>query len=121
MSEKRPRQGRGGGDEEADPLAFLDAVPSSGGARESSGDEGGRPSGRRRRSPKKTGRRSDPDYVQISAWVRHDLRAEVSVAQAEEYRSTGERRDFSELVESLLAFYAREGDPWEIAGRQRQA
>lgn len=46
-----------------------------------------------------TGKRNNPDYDQTTAYVRKDIYKAVRIALIEE----GEERDYSELVEELLA------------------
>jgi hypothetical protein len=54
-------------------------------------------------SPKKRGRpsgkRSDTDYVQVTAYIQKDTHREVKIALLK----AGGDKDFSELVDSLLA------------------
>jgi hypothetical protein len=54
------------------------------------------PTPRRGRPP---GKRSDPDYEQVTAYVRRDTYRAVKIAQLED----GLRHGFSDLVEELLA------------------
>lgn len=107
------RVGSGDGDD----MAFLDAVGSS--RRSSSGESqnAGAPAKRRRRR-QKTGRRSSPEHTQVSAWVSKQVRANFDVAQAREGLESGKRREFSEIMESLMDFYAREGDPWGMLAEE---
>lgn len=44
------------------------------------------------------GKRSNPDYEQVTAYIRRDTHRAVKVALLQE----GESREFSELVEELL-------------------
>ncbi len=50
----------------------------------------------------KTGKSSDPDYRQVSAWIRRDTYDRVGIRLIQEGR-----REFSELVESLLEEWVR--------------
>jgi hypothetical protein len=55
------------------------------------------------RAPRKvgrprTGKRSDPDYRQVSAWIKRDTYDRVT----RRLFTRENRREFSELVESLL-------------------
>lgn len=50
------------------------------------------------RATRKPGKRSDPDFAQVSAWLRKDTHQSVKVALLQE----GQGREFSELVEHLL-------------------
>lgn len=104
---------------DSDDLAFLDSVGSS---RRSSGgevDNSGAPAKRRRRR-QKSGRRSSPNHTQVSAWVSKQVRANFDVAQAQEGLRSGKRREFSEIMEALMDFYAREGDPWQILAEEEK-
>jgi hypothetical protein len=53
----------------------------------------------KRRGRPATGKRNNPDYDQTTAYVRKDTYKAVRIALIEE----GEERDYSELVEELLA------------------
>jgi hypothetical protein len=46
----------------------------------------------------RTGKRSDPDYRQVSAWIRRDTYDRVT----RRLFTRENRREFSELVQSLL-------------------
>lgn len=48
---------------------------------------------------KTKGKRSDPDYEQVSAYIRKETYRQVKIALLQEE----EKRDFSELVEALLS------------------
>jgi len=48
---------------------------------------------------KKPGKRSDPEYAQVSAWIRKQTHHEVKLALLKE----GKNREFSELVQELLS------------------
>lgn len=67
-------------------------------AKRSGGDEGASDSPGRHRPPRSqvAGKRGDPDYRQVSAYVRKDTHQKVKMALLEE------DREFSELVEDLL-------------------
>ncbi len=56
---------------------------------------------RRRGRPK--GKRSDPNYEQITAYIRKDTYTSVKISLLQE----GGDRDFSDLVEDLLASWVR--------------
>lgn len=53
--------------------------------------------------PRRVGRpnakRSDPDYVQTTAYIKKTTHRDVKIAQL----ASGDERDFSELVEDLLS------------------
>ena len=71
---------------------------------------GGR-SGRRRGRP--PGKRSNPDYVQLTCYVREENLDDAKEALIQEKRETGRKRDVSDVIDSLLRFYAKQGDPWD--------
>jgi hypothetical protein len=60
------------------------------------------------------GKRSNPEYVQLTSYVREENLDEVKTALIKEKQQTGEKRDLSELIDSLLSFYVQEGDPWKL-------
>ena len=68
-------------------------------------------SGRRRGGP--PGKRSNPDYVQLTCYVREETLDDAKEALMQEKRETGRKRDVSDVIDSLLRFYAQQGDPWE--------
>ncbi len=67
---------------------------------------GAQPKRRRRRN--KVGKRSNPDYTQVSALVMKDVRARFAVAQAQASVETGRKLEFGELVNLLMAHFAVE-------------
>jgi hypothetical protein len=77
---------------------------------------GGR-SGRRRGRP--PGKRSNPDYVQLTCYVREENLDDAKEALMQEKRETGRKRDVSDVIDSLLRFYAEQGDPWDRLGDRR--
>ena len=60
------------------------------------------------------GKRSNPEYVQLTSYVREENLDEAKTALIKEKQQTGEKRDLSELIDSLLSFYVQEGDPWKL-------
>jgi hypothetical protein len=48
---------------------------------------------------KAKGKRSDPDYEQVSAYIRKETYRNIKIALLQE----AEKRDFSDLVEALLS------------------
>jgi len=70
-------------------------------------------SGRRGRPP---GKRSNPDYVQLTCYVREENLDDAKEALMQEKRETGRKRDVSDVIDSLLRFYAEQGDPWDRLG-----
>jgi hypothetical protein len=72
------------------------------------------PEGKRGRPP---GKRSNPEYVQLTSYVREENLDEAKTALIKEKQQTGEKRDLSELIDSLLSFYVQEGDPWKLLRR----
>ena len=75
------------------------------------GRGGARAGGRRPGRPR--GKRSDPAYVQLTSYVREENLDDAKQALMQEKRDTGRKRDISDVIDSLLAFYAQEGDPWK--------
>lgn len=52
---------------------------------------------------KKRGKRNDPDYTQVTAYIKRETHHQVKIALLRE----GGDREFSELVEELLLEYLR--------------
>jgi hypothetical protein len=48
--------------------------------------------------------------------VREENLDDAKEALMQEKRETGRKRDVSDVIDSLLAFYAERGDPWDVAG-----
>ena len=59
---------------------------------------------RRKVGRPRTGKRSDPEYRQVSAWIRRDTYDRVT----RRLFTKENRREFSELVQSLLEDWLRE-------------
>jgi len=59
------------------------------------------PSPQRRGRPK--GKRSDPDFEQVTAYIRKQTHQAIKIALLQE----GQDREFSELVEELLSDWLR--------------
>lgn len=53
-----------------------------------------------------TGKRSDPDYEQVTSYVRRQTYANVKIELIRE----GQKREFSELVEELLSKWLNSHD-----------
>lgn len=51
------------------------------------------------KTAKTKGKRSNPDYEQVSAYIRKDTYKNVKISLLQQ----GENKDFSDLVEELLA------------------
>ena len=78
------------------------------------GDGGAPPSRPRgRRNRKKTGKRSDPEYRQVTAYVRVETHELVRYALIGKTNERGKKLEFSELVDSLLRNYA-EQEGWSL-------
>jgi hypothetical protein len=45
--------------------------------------------------------------------VREENLDDAKEALMQEKRETGRKRDVSDVIDSLLRFYAEQGDPWE--------
>lgn len=62
------------------------------------------PTSEQERSPRKRrGKRNDPAYTQVTAYIRKETHHQVKLALLQE----GGDREFSELVEDLLSEYLR--------------
>lgn len=62
----------------------------------------------RRRNRKKTGKRSNPAYRQVTAYIRTDTYELAHYALMGQKNERGKRLEFSELVDSLLREWAEE-------------
>ena len=60
----------------------------------------GRPEKKRGRP---SGKRSDADYVQVTAYIQKDIHRETKIALLK----SGDGKDFSELVDTLLAHWLK--------------
>jgi hypothetical protein len=76
-----------------------------------------RRSGPERKRGRPPGKRSNPEYVQLTAYVREENLDEAKTALIKEKQQFGHKRDVSELIDSLLSFYVQEGDPWKLLRR----
>ncbi len=63
---------------------------------------------RQRRNRKKTGKRSNPAYRQVTAYIRTDTYDLAHYALLGKKSERGKRLEFSELVDSLLREWAEE-------------
>lgn len=63
---------------------------------------------RQRRNRKKTGKRSNPAYRQVTAYIRTDTYELAHYALVGKKNDQGKRLEFSELVDSLLREWADE-------------
>jgi cell pole-organizing protein PopZ len=63
-----------------------------------------------RRTGRTTGKKSDPNYRQVTAYVRRDLYKEVSDTLYDQSRGypDAKRKEFSELVDDLLDAWLQE-------------
>ena len=61
---------------------------------------------KQRRKRKKTGKRSDPSYTQVSALVRKDVKARFAVAHAQASLEEDRDLEFGELVNLLMSHFA---------------
>lgn len=116
-------EGFGGPSRDDEDFGFLDDVGAArapaedpapdvlGGARE---ERGGRRMVRTRNRAKNSRRYNKKDYVQISGVVSRQVKAEFEVALAREKVERGRGRKQFEVLESLMRFYAEEGDPYEL-------
>jgi hypothetical protein len=65
----------------------------------------------RRRNRRKTGKRSNPAYRQVTAYIRRDTYELAHYALVGKKNEAGKDLEFSELVDSLLREWA-EGEGW---------
>ena len=86
---------RGREQEEKDAPAAVEARK---GTRKKAAASSPTPAAKRRRG-RPTGKRSDPDFEQVTSYIRRQTYADVKIELIRE----GLRREFSELVEELLS------------------
>lgn len=111
----------GGASRDDEDFGFLDDVGAAP-AEESAPDllavPGGERTGRRvvrtRNRVRKSRRYNKRDYVQISGVVSREVKAQFDMALAREKVERGQGRKQFEVLESLMRFYAEEGDPYEL-------
>ena len=77
--------------------------------------ESAKPAQKRRGRPR-GGRRSNPDYVQISARIHKDVRFSLERVLAERSEREGRYVEMAEVIEDLMRFYVENGDPYEVLG-----
>jgi len=68
-----------------------------------------------RGEPQRTGRpangkKSDPNYRQVTAYIRKDLYEDITFALHQDSRGQPKRKEFSELVDELLERWRQERD-----------
>ncbi len=71
----------------------------------------------RRRNRRKTGKRSNPAYRQVTAYIRRDTYKLAHYALVGKKNEAGKDLEFSELVDSLLREWA-EGEGWSTEDLQ---
>ncbi len=71
----------------------------------------------KKRGRPRGGRRSNPDYVQISARIHKDVRFSLERVLAERSQREGRYVEMAEVIEDLMRFYVEKGDPHELLGR----
>ena len=79
--------------------------------------ESTKPMQQKRRGRPRGGRRSNPDYVQISARIHKDVRFSLERVLAERSEREGRYVEMAEVIEDLMRFYVENGDPYEVLGR----
>lgn len=116
-------EGVGGASRDDEDFGFLDDVgaPSAPAAEQAPdllAEPGGEGTRRRvvrtRNRARKSRRYNKRDYVQISGVVSREVKAAFEMALAREKVETGRGRKQFEVLESLMRFYAEEGDPYEL-------
>lgn len=75
-----------------------------------------KPKQQKRRGRPRGGRRSNPDYVQISARIHKDVRFSLERVLAERSEREGRYVEMAEVIEDLMRFYVENGDPYEVLG-----
>lgn len=75
-----------------------------------------RPTQKRRGRPR-GGRRSNPDYLQISARIHKEVRFSLEKVLAERSELEGRYVEMAEVIENLMRFYVENGDPYEMLER----
>jgi len=66
----------------------------------------------RKRGRPRGGRRSNPDYVQISARIHKEVRFSLERTLAEQSEREGRYVEMAEVLEGLMRFYVENGDPY---------
>lgn len=72
------------------------------------------PAPSRNRVGRPKGKRSNPDYTQITCYVRRDNLLQTKGLLNESEVRTGKRENVSDVMDTLLAFYVRHGNPWQL-------
>lgn len=115
-------EGFGGASRDDEDFGFLDDVgappaPAAEQAPDLLAEPGEERTGRvlrTRNRARKSRRYNKRDYVQISGVVSREVKAAFEMALAREKVETGRGRKQFEVLESLMRFYAEEGDPYEL-------
>lgn len=68
----------------------------------------------RRRVGRPKGKRSNPDYTQITCFVRKQNLLRTKGILNEVEADTGRKQNVSDVMDRLLAFYIEHGDPWDF-------
>ena len=69
---------------------------------------------RKKRGRPRGGRRSNPDYVQISARIHRDVRFSLEKVLVERSEREGRYVEMAEVIEDLMRFYLDHGDPYDL-------
>ncbi len=116
-------EGFGGPQREDEDFGFLDDVGASRAPTadpvpdvlaEPSQERGTRRMVRTRDRARNSRRYNKKDFVQISGVVSREVKAQFDIALAREKVERGRGRKQFEVLESLMRFYAEEGDPYEM-------
>ena len=70
----------------------------------------------KKRGRPRGGRRSNPDYVQISARIHKDVRFSLERVLADRSEREGRYVEMAEVIEDLMRFYVENGDPYDSFG-----
>lgn len=121
MLRRGPRREEGGDREERNGASEGSAPPDAGVVEERrAGRAEPRPEARRggavkkRRGRPRGGRRSNPDYVQISARIHKDVRFSLERVLAERSEREGRYVEMAEVIEDLMRFYVENGNPYDM-------
>lgn len=68
----------------------------------------------KKRGRPRGGRRSNPDYVQISARIHKDVRFSLERVLAERSEREGRYVEMAEVIEDLMRFYVENGNPYDV-------
>lgn len=65
-----------------------------------------------KRTGRPPGKSSNPEYTQVTSYMRREVYYRAKNRLNDEQVTAKERRDLSDVLDSLLEFYVEHGDPW---------